>query len=243
MVEIQNVDYPVHSVELPFSKKKVEYRGWNMIEHKILIMAFQGEDEKDIQRAMIQILSKIVVSPINVTSLPCIEFDYLFLQARSKCVSEYVQISLTNKNTQQTKQLRINLNDVNITIPEDRNYKIPYLNPDGSESKYIFLMKEPSAQDRLDLLEMKFKNPDMDEEIELAIRCIHQICDQENSSPASEQEGKIRELITKMVPKQFEPFGKFLSETPHIRYEIDVKRVFPDMEGQFVLEGVRDFFE
>jgi len=253
-MKLEKTEYPTHSLDLPYSKKTINFRSWNMMEHKPLVMAFEGKDQRDIQKAMMQILTNIVIDGTDVGKLAAIEFDYLFLRARAKSVGERIPISIEHAITKQKRLVPIDLMKLDITPPPDREYKIPIKDDDGKDTAYFLMMKELSAEDRLDILNMKSRDPNILEEIETILRCIDRVCDATECIDAKDQAKELRTLITTMSPKRYENLDNFITSMPIIRYDINVKGLFPKTEEEkasgleegdsFIsLEGIESFFD
>ena len=68
---LPKIDTPTFMLELPSTKENIKYRPFTVKEEKILLMASQGKEEKDIQNAIEQILTNCIISDINVKTLAC----------------------------------------------------------------------------------------------------------------------------------------------------------------------------
>ena len=76
--------------------KKIKYRPFLVREEKILVMALETEDMKQISNAVVQILSDCILTKgFKVSDLATFDIEYLFLNVRSKSVGEKVEVNIT----------------------------------------------------------------------------------------------------------------------------------------------------
>ena len=93
--KINNILY---DLELPSSGKQIEYRPFLVKEEKILLMALEGEDEKEMSKAVKQIITQCVLTEgFNVNKLAMIDLEYLFLNIRGKAVGDISTISFEHE--------------------------------------------------------------------------------------------------------------------------------------------------
>ena len=59
---LPKINTPTYELVLPSSGKKIKYRPFLVREEKILIMALETEDQKQITRAVIDILSSCIIT-------------------------------------------------------------------------------------------------------------------------------------------------------------------------------------
>ena len=110
----------LYDLELPSSGKQVEYRPFLVKEEKILLTALEGEDDRDMSRAVKQIITQCVSTEgFNVNKLPMIDLEYLFLNIRGKAVGNISTISFDHE-CGETIKVDIDLSLVKIV--KDKNY-------------------------------------------------------------------------------------------------------------------------
>ena len=89
--KINNVLY---DLELPSSGEMIEYRPFLVKEEKILLMALEGKDEKEMVKAIKQIITQCVATEkFNINKLAMVDLEYLFLNIRGKAVGDVSTIS------------------------------------------------------------------------------------------------------------------------------------------------------
>ena len=71
---------PTYTLELPSSGKQINYRPFLVKEEKLLVIALESEDTKQITTAIKQVLKSCVLTKgIKVETLPTFDIEYLFL--------------------------------------------------------------------------------------------------------------------------------------------------------------------
>ena len=143
---LPKISTPSYELTLPSNGKKVKYRPFLVREEKILIMALETEDPKQITDAVVQILNSCIITRgVKVEKLATFDIEYLFLNIRSKSVGE----SIT----------------VNVTCPDDEKTTVEMT----IDLETIKVKKNKSHQDTIKLddnLSLKLKYPSMDQFIE-----------------------------------------------------------------------------
>ena len=75
---LPKINTPTYELTLPSNGKKIKYRPFLVREEKILIMALETEDQKQITDAVIQILSSCIVTRgIKIEKLATLPFAFL----------------------------------------------------------------------------------------------------------------------------------------------------------------------
>ncbi len=242
MIALGKNEYVLHQLELPVSKKIVEFRPWKMVEQTVLLNAYSGGSKLEIRRAIRQVLSNIVQGT-QIGKIPFADAEYLFVNARARSVGEKIEVVLDKVGTKEVRKVNISIPDIKVSIPDGKNYDIPVIDSSGKPTGVTFRMREPGFDDIIDVLTIKENNPDSNEEIELLSRCVDKVYTKEELSEGSEQLKEIIEYFSSMTPIQYEPFEGFLINVPTLRYEIELSTLFTGETGKHVFEGIDDFFE
>lgn len=96
-MSLPKIDKPVYSLKIPSTGKEVSYRPFLVKEEKLLLMAAQGKDDKEIVRAIKQIINNCVVdTSFNVNDLATFDIEYFFIKLRSKSVGNIIKIQITD---------------------------------------------------------------------------------------------------------------------------------------------------
>ena len=95
---LPKINTVLYDLELPSSGKKIEYRPFLVKEEKILLMALEGKDDREMSKAIKQIITQCVSTEnFNVNKLAMIDLEYLFLNIRGKAVGDISTISFKHE--------------------------------------------------------------------------------------------------------------------------------------------------
>ena len=87
---------PTYELEVPSIKKKIKYRPFLVKEEKILIIAMESEDAKQIANAVKDVISNCIITKgIKIEELSTFDIEFLFLNIRGKSVGETVDVLVT----------------------------------------------------------------------------------------------------------------------------------------------------
>ena len=108
---------PEFTTEIPSTKQKIKFRPFLVKEEKILLMASEGNDPAEMQRAVKSILSNCILTKINVSNLATFDLEYLFLKLRGKSVGEEIELLMKHSSKSECKHqttVKMNLDDIKI---------------------------------------------------------------------------------------------------------------------------------
>ena len=131
---------PTYELELPSTGKKVKYRPFLVKEEKLLVLALETENTKDISTAIKTVLKSCIQSRgVKVENLPTFDIEYLFLNIRGKSVGEEVEVNLIAPDDEVTEvPVTIDIDDIKIQKSEEHNNKVKL------DDSLIMEMKYPS---------------------------------------------------------------------------------------------------
>ena len=236
---LPKINTPTYELVLPSSGKKIKYRPFLVREEKILIMALETEDVKQITDSVIQILNSCILTKgVVITKLATFDIEYLFLNVRSKSVGETVEIILTcpddNKTTVPTS-----IDIDSIKIKKDRKHKDTIKLDDNLSLK----LKYPSMQQ---FIENNFEASDKNEvsnTLDMIVSCMDVIFNEEESWPASEStKQELEDFVDQLNTKQFKMIENFFATMPKLTHTVKVKNPKTNVESTIVLEGLAAFF-
>ena len=93
---LPKISTPLYELEIPSTKKKIKYRPFLVKEEKVLIIAMESEDPKQIASAVKNVISACISTRgVKVENLATFDIEYLFLNIRGKSVGEEVEVMVT----------------------------------------------------------------------------------------------------------------------------------------------------
>lgn len=229
---------PTYEVELPSTGKKIKYRPFLVREEKVLLLAMESEDEKEIELAVKNILKSCIISRIKIEDLATFDLEYLFLRIRAASVGEEVKLKVTCLDDGETQvDVTINLLDVKVSKPKNHTNKIMIDNDMG------LVMKYPSMDKFIKITLLNKDLETTDEVFEMLADCIDQIFQGEEVWDVQDTPRKdVINFIEHMTQKQFEKVQEFFETMPILKHEFSVINPNTGVESNYTLEGLQSFF-
>jgi len=230
---------PTYELELPSSGETIQYRPFLVKEEKLLVIALESEDTKQITTAIKSVIKNCILSKgVKVEDLPTFDIEYLFLNIRGKSVGEELDVNIICPDDNETQvPVKINLDDIKVQKNEEHTNRIKVDQSIMMEMKYPSL--EQFIKNNFDFNE---KNA-MDQSFELIGSCIDKIFTAEEAWVASDCTKKeLNEFLESMNSSQFKEIEKFFETMPKLSHTIKVKNPKTEVESEVVLEGLASFF-
>ena len=116
---LPQVVLPTYELEIPSSGKKIKYRPFVVKEEKVLLLALESNDEKQIESAVKDLLKNCIQTKgIKIEEMPLFDLEYIFLNIRAVSVGEVVEMNITCRDDNQTTvKYNINLTEIKVTKP------------------------------------------------------------------------------------------------------------------------------
>lgn len=230
---------PSYELEIPSTGKKIRYRPFLVKEEKILIMAMETEDPKEVTHAVKNVISNCIQTRgVKVDDLSTFDIEYLFLNIRGKSVGEEVEVLVTcpDDGTTQVPQT--------IVLDEIKVQRNPKHSRDIKLDDSLTLrMKYPSMSE---FIKSNFNAQgvvDITETFDLIASCIDQVYNAEESWSGSECSKKeLSEFIEQLSSKQFKQIEEFFETMPKLSHTLKIKNPKTGVESEVVLEGLSAFF-
>ena len=237
---LPKINTPTYELVLPSNNKKIKYRPFLVREEKILIMALESEDAKQISDSVVDILNSCIISKnVKIQSLATFDIEYLFLNVRAKSVGESVDVNIRCPDDNETmvqKTIDLDL----IKIKKDRKHKNIIKLDDNLSLK----LKYPSMDSFIENnFEIGATAIDIKSTLTMITSCIDIIYNEEESWDASESTQKeLEDFLEQLNTKQFAMIEDFFTTMPKLTHTIKVKNPKTNVESDVVLEGLAAFF-
>jgi len=234
---LPKISTPTYELTIPSSERKIKYRPFLVKEEKILIIAMESQDDKQIAQAVKDVLGSCILSKgISVDKLSTFDIEYLFLNIRGKSVGETVEVLVTCPDDNKTKvPVVVNLDEIQVIRSENHSADISL---DGNLS---MRMKYPSMGEFVKSnfnVEMK-----VDDTFDMVCSCIEQVYSEEESWAAADCTKKeLSTFLEQLNSKQFKLIEKFFETMPKLSHTVKVTNPNTKKECEIVLEGLQNFF-
>ena len=113
---LPKISTPTYELVLPSSGRKIKYRPFLVKEEKILIIALESQDQKQIANSIKSILSNCILTRgTKVDKLSTFNIEYLFLNVRGKSVGEQIEVMVTCPDDEKTQvPMSINIDSIKV---------------------------------------------------------------------------------------------------------------------------------
>lgn len=235
---LPKISTPTYELVLPSSGKKIKYRPFLVREEKVLIIAMESEDEKQIATAVKDVIKDCIVTRgVKVDDLATFDIEYLFLNIRGKSVGEDIEVLVTCPDDGETQvPTVINLDDIKVQMGKDHSKDIVL------DADLTLRMKYPSMTE---FVKNNFSGEEITVEgtFDLISSCIEQVFNEEESWSASDCTKKeMNEFLEQLSSKQFKEIEKFFETMPKLSHTVKVKNPNTGVDNEILLEGLNAFF-
>jgi len=230
---LPKIDMPLYDLTIPSNGEKLKYRPFTVKEEKIMLMARESEDPKEIISAIKQIVSNCIFGA-KLDDLALFDLEYIILNIRSRSVDNVIKFEITDPDTEQQVPVELDLRNVEIQRDEEHDNVIKI------SDNYILYLKYPHIDDFFELL--MDENPSQERQFEILISCMDKLASEEdvyNFKDFSKQE--VDEFVESLNADTLRDMKKFFDTIPTARHEIPYVNSNGD-EKTFVIQGTQSFF-
>ena len=236
---LPTISTPTYELVLPSSNRKIKYRPFLVKEEKILILAMESQDPKQIARAVKDVISKCILSKgIKVEKLSTFDIEYLFLNIRGKSVGEQIEVMVTCPDDKKTQvPMSINIDSIKVKTDDEHSTDIKL------DDIYTLKMKYPSLDEFIKSNFNFESNMNVDDTFDLIASCIDQVYSEEESWASADCTKKeLSTFLEQLDSKQFKAIEKFFETMPKLSHTVKVTNPNTKKECEIVLEGLQNFF-
>lgn len=222
-----------YELELPSSAEIIKYRPFLVKEQKVLMMASESKEDKQIIEAVKSIIKSCTFDKVDVDNIPMFDLEYIFIKLRAKSVGETAKVSVKCPDDETTKAIvEINLDKIDMTIKEDHTNIINITDDVSLKLKY------PLIDD--------FKNFKEEEGstsfFGLIKKCVESVTEGETIHKRIDFTDKeLDEFIDSLNSAQLSKIMKFFETMPRLRHVVEVENPKTKVKSEVVIEGLANF--
>ena len=236
---LPKISTPTYELELPSTGKTIKFRPFLVKEEKLLVLALESDDSKEITNAIKAVLKDCIQTRgVKVDTLPTFDIEYLFLNIRGKSVGEDIEISVLCPDDGETyAEVQISIDDIKVT--RDKNHS----NQIKLDDNLMMEMKYPSL-DQFVKSNFEFSNDNqVDQSFELIASCIDKVYSADEAWTTDDFTKKeVTEFLEQMNSAQFKEIESFFSTMPKLSHEVQVVNPKTKKKSKVTLEGLASFF-
>lgn len=223
-----------YETTIPSTGQKITFRPYLVKEEKILMMALESNDQKQIIKATKNMISACVIDDINVNKLATFDIESLFLDLRSKSVGESIGLKIKCEHCETHNEVSVNFDDIKVDVPED-NTVIMVTDTVGVKMRY------PSFDDIASI--KPNEEGTIESAFEIIMRCVESVFDEDNVyTAANEGETAIKDFIESFNSEQFKKVAEFFETMPTLKSVIEFNCVKCNEDNSTELKGLQSFF-
>jgi hypothetical protein len=225
---------PTFELNLPSSGKKITYRPFLVKEEKVLILALETGDTKDITRAIKDTLKACVKTRgVKIDQLPTFDIEYLFLNIRAKSVGETVKVLVTCPDDMETQvPVEIDIESIQVQKNDDHTVDIEI------DDQYKLRMKYPSLEQ---FVNNNFTFTEEDDVFAMVATCVDLVYDEETAYDDFTEKEMIK-FLEQFNSSQFKKIESFFDTMPKLSHTVSVTNPVTGVESEVTLEGLSSFF-
>ena len=236
---LPSIETPRYELTLPSTDKVLQYRPFLVKEEKILLVAMESNNNKEILNATKEILRACTFEKIDVDTLPIFDIEYIFLQIRSKSVGEIAKFKMLCPDDKETyadvevdlTKVNVQVDDAhtnNVLIDENRKLGIVFNYPTLEMTKAGFNVDDTNVDTLFDIMSLS----------------INHIYEGEKIYPSKDStKEEMKKFLEQLPQTAFVKIKTFFETMPQLRHSVEVENPITKVKSTIELKGIRDFFQ
>jgi hypothetical protein len=220
---------PTYITNQPSTGKKVSYRPFTVKEEKALLLALQEADIDTVSIAIGNVIS--ACTELDPKKIPYYDVEYIFLQIRSKSISEVIDmVGGCTCDPNVKNEFTIDIADATVEPkpPKENTFKV-----DGTP--YTVQLEHPTIFNFASLIKT-----DAEASFEVVASCITNVYNDEETLDWSLKEKT--EFVESMTPKQQKEISGFLKNMPLVKLHSHYKCKSCGKDHNRTTTGFKNFF-
>jgi len=229
-------DVPKYDLVIPSTKQAVKFRPFFVKEQKVLLMAMESQDQKQVVNAITDTIKSCVITETDFIKLTSFDIEYLFIQIRAKSVGERSNLSLKCEKCDDYTPVVVNLEDIVVNVPKtSTTIKL--------NDQYSLKLKYPTHSAIMQNEMLQEKTSATEAMYQTIITCLDSLQSQESNIKFDEEP---REEVTKfleaLTSQQFDQLALFVQDIPKLSHKVSFDCKHCKHHNKITLQGIRDFF-
>ena len=232
---LPKIQQPLFELTIPSSKKTVKYRPFTVKEEKVLLIAQESKEIKQIVLSIKQIINNCV-EDVNVEELAMFDMEYILISLRAKSVNNLIEFKVKDKDTEEEIDLQIDIDDIKIHENENHNSIIKLTDVITIKMKYPKI-------DQLSFLEGAETESEQNEALfKMMVGCIDTVVQGEDVYKLSDfTQKEVDEFVDGFTSDHVNKIKTFFDTMPVLRFEKKYKSA-DGKEKTFIAQGTETFF-
>ena len=227
-----------YELTLPSQQKTIKYRPFLVKEEKVLLMAMESGDAKEMLSAIKEIVKSCTFGEMIAEEYPMFDIEYVFLQIRSKSVGEVAKLKVLCPDDGKTyADAEVDLSKIEVYVDDDHSNNIVL----DEDRKLGVVLKYPTLRD----IDGDTLTGDINIEktYKMIANSIEQIYEGDKVYPAKDSTKKeLDEFLENLTAEQMKKLTAFYNSMPRLEHKVKVKNPTTEVESEVTLKGLASFF-
>jgi len=227
-----------YELVLPSQQKTIQYRPFLVKEEKVLLMAMESGESKEMITAIKEIVKSCTFGEMIAEDYPMFDIEYVFLQIRSKSVGEVAKLKVLCPDDGKTyADAEVDLSKIEVYVDDDHSNNIVL----DEDRKLGVVLKYPTLRD----IDGDTLTGDINIEktYKMIANSIEQIYEGDKVYPAKDSTKKeLDEFLENLTAEQMKKLTAFYNSMPRLEHKVKVKNPTTEVESEVTLKGLASFF-
>lgn len=239
-MSLPKIETSVFPLTLPVSKKSIKFKAFTVKEQRILLEATADGVE---MTTLEEVLKNCTMGTVDISSLPIVDIEYLFLHVRGKSVGEVIDLAficeteVDDENQQKKRcgnrvEAKVNIRDIKVDR-QDFETKVVL------EDDFILDMQPPTMTDANAMMKQDITE---DEVYELMLACVKTIHYQDNVYNTAEySKTDLKSFFDDLTTGHVEKIKAFFEQLPTMKHDLTLECRSCGTKEEIHLEGLAAF--
>ena len=227
---LPKLNTPTYELVLPSTEETIKYRPFLVKEQKLLLLAQESKNKKEMLDAISQIIENCTFGTINGKESYVFDVEYVFLQIRRKSIGDKITLNVLCEDDGTTRvPTEIDLSDIKVEVGENHTNKIQLTDD------IQLIMSYPKIY--------TIDSINSDNSYDIVVKCVHQITEGDKIYERVDMSDEdLIEFIESMNTDNLSSVLDFFDTMPKIKHQIKVINPNTNVENTINMEGIESFF-
>ena len=235
---LPKIETPTYTMVLPSREGEIKFRPFTVKEEKILMIAAETGEQKDMLRAMSDVIKSCTYDVVICDNLPVFDIEYIFLQLRAKSVGEIAKFRVLCPDDMETyTEIEIDLTKVDVQVDDDHDNKVVI-----DEKRNLGVVFDYPTLSTYDISK-DIDTVNTEDVFNLIYSCVNHIYEGDKIYPGKDSTlNEKKEFFESISQKNLVDIRKFFDSIPRQKQEVEVENPKTKVKSIVTLKGLQDFF-
>ena len=235
---LPKIETPTYTMVLPSREGEIKFRPFTVKEEKILMIAAETGEQKDMLRAMSDVIKSCTYDVVICDNLPVFDIEYIFLQLRAKSVGEIAKFRVLCPDDMETyTEIEIDLTKVDVQVDDDHDNKVVI-----DEKRNLGVVFDYPTLSTYDISK-DIDTVSTEDVFNLIYSCVNHIYEGDKIYPGKDSTlNEKKEFFESISQKNLVDIRKFFDSIPRLKQEVEVENPKTKVKSIVTLKGLQDFF-